>query len=102
MIVTKDSPEYSRLLSVAEALTSKCTNGYRFRVMDAWLDAGAGIRWTTVIADNGRSSYQTIDPSQIRKILNAKTQKEIDRVLGQIMSEGNRSEGLAHFSKRRT
>ena len=66
----KGTQEYNYLNMMADILTEKSPNGYKYHVGDCYFDMGQDWMWTTIIVDkrNG-DSYQALSPVEHERII---------------------------------
>lgn len=69
----KGSEEYNRLNMMADILTEKSPNGYKYYVGDCYFDMGQDWMWTTIICDKTDGySYQALYPVEHERIIHAR------------------------------
>lgn len=92
-----DSKEYDALVAVARILNTLCTNGFRFYVNDVYYDYGAGMTWTTIIAENKEYDYQLLTPRDHALITENICWTRMSQAVNNIIAESKKYE-LAMFT----
>ena len=90
------SKEWNLLEAVANILTAICTNGYKFSVRTVYLDFGANLKWTTIIAEKGESSYQALTVTQHTLITTDVSWERFQKAIDNILQEAKKYQ-LATF-----
>ena len=89
-IIKNGQPGYDNLVYASRVAEQKSPCGYRYKVEDTYLDFGANMQWTTLIAykqDYRNDSYQALNPVEWDKIVNAKDNSEIDATIDEMFKD---------------
>ena len=81
-VYNKNSKEYKALEYVASYLNMRAVlenENYQYKVEDIYLDFGAGIMWTTIVA-YGKHEYQILYPRQHKQICNEESIEELTAI----------------------
>lgn len=96
-VFSMDSEEYHKLYLAAALMTMRSPKKIFYYVETLYFDYGAGILWTTIVADtlppeDERSvtdSWQAINPSEQRAILEAENLHDIEAVCDKYFADKN-------------
>lgn len=66
---TKSDREYMKLQTLADMMSMESPNGYKYNVVDCYLDFGANMVWTTICYDNEWGGVQVLSPREWEEII---------------------------------
>ena len=84
-IIDANTPEYDKLLAVAELLTASSPNNAIYVVQDVYFDLGQDWMWTTICRKKYRDC-QVLYPNVWRNIIASETPSELQNAVKEIKS----------------
>ena len=79
--------EFARLTEASMKLSKESPTGRKYYVGKTWFDYGAGLEWTTILAESEWGGYQALCPRDQERILEADTDEKMNEAVRKVLSD---------------